>query len=393
MSSSATAAPPPASDPVALAAALVRCPSVTPEDAGALGVLEHALSAIGFECRRVIFEEDGTPPIDNLYARLGTAAPNVCFAGHTDVVPAGDPAAWARNPFGAEIEDGILWGRGIADMKGAIAAFCAAAGRLAGEVRNGGAGSISLLITGDEEGPAINGTRKLLTWLEEKGETLDFCIVGEPTNPERLGQMIKSGRRGSMNGYITVEGRQGHVAYPHRNQNPLPGLIRILSGLSVGALDEGTERFDPSRLEVTAIDVGQPAFNVIPGRARALFNARFSDLHTSASLQERIRAECDSAGVDYKLEFFVKGEPFYTEPGPLTEALVAAIEERLGESPELSTTGGTSDARYIKDYCPVVEFGLVGASMHAIDEHSATADIEVLADIYELALRKLLKGD
>lgn len=376
-------------DPVELAQALVRCPSVTPKDEGALDLLEHTLSAFGFVCRRLSFSADDTPTIDNLYARLGSSAPNVCFAGHTDVVPAGDPSAWTRDPFAGEISDGVLWGRGTSDMKGAVAAFCTAAGRLAEKVKSGDCGSISLLITGDEEGPAINGTVKVLDWIEQEGETLDFCIVGEPTNPAKLGEMIKVGRRGSMNGTITVTGLQGHVAYPDRNQNPVPGLIQILSGLTTGALDNGSDRFDPSRLELTAIDVGQPAFNVIPGKAKAMFNARFSDLHTSASLQERIKTECDAAGVEHELKFFVKGEPFYTTPGPLTEAMVRAIERRLDVTPDLSTTGGTSDARYIRLHCPTLEFGLVGASMHAVDENTAVDDIRALADVYELAVADL----
>jgi succinyl-diaminopimelate desuccinylase len=377
-------------DPVTLTQALVRCPSVTPAEAGALDLLEETLSGLGFRCTRLPFSEEGTPNVDNLYARIGDSAPHLCFAGHTDVVPVGDAAAWAGEPFSAEVRDGQVYGRGTADMKGAIAAFVAAAARAIAGGNLGG--SLSLLITGDEEGPAINGTRKMLEWLVKEGETPDHCIVGEPTNPTTMGEMIKIGRRGSMNGTITVTGRQGHVAYPNLNENPVPGLVRILAGLKTGPLDEGNERFSPSNFEVTAIDVGEPAYNVVPGRARALFNVRFSTLHKSGDLKEMIRAQCDKAGVDHELAFHLKGEPFLCEPGKLVEALSAAIEERLGRRPELGTTGGTSDARYIAPLCPVAEFGLVGATMHAVDEQVGVGDIEALADIYERVIVDLLGG-
>lgn len=378
-------------NPVALTQALVRCPSVTPADAGALDLLEETLSGLGFRCTRLPFSEDGTPTIDNLYARIGSGAPHLCFAGHTDVVPVGDASDWAGEPFSGEIRDDQVYGRGTSDMKGAIAAFVAAAARVIGSEGQGElGGSLSLLITGDEEGPAINGTRKMLEWLVKEGEVPDHCIVGEPTNPSAMGEMIKIGRRGSMNGTITVTGRQGHVAYPDRNENPVPGLVRILSGLKTGALDEGNEHFQPSNFEVTGLDVGEAAFNVVPGRARALFNVRFSTLHKSDDLKDMIRGQCDAAGVTHELAFHLKGEPFLCEPGKLVEALVAAVEQRLGRRPELGTTGGTSDARYIAPLCPVAEFGLVGASMHAVDEQAGVGDIEALADIYELVIGDIL---
>lgn len=377
-------------DPIELTRALVRCPSVTPADAGALDLLEETLAGLGFTCTRLPFSEDGTPTIDNLYARIGNKAPHLCFAGHTDVVPVGDAADWAGEPFSAEIRDGQVYGRGTSDMKGAVAAFVAAAARVISKGDLGG--SLSMLITGDEEGPAINGTRKMLDWLVAEGEVPDHCIVGEPTNATRMGEMIKIGRRGSMNGLITVTGLQGHVAYPDRNENPVPGLVRIVAGLKTGPLDEGNEHFQPSNFEVTAIDVGEPAHNVVPGRARALFNVRFSTLHTSDDLKEMIRTQCDAAGVEHALEFHVKGEPFLCEPGLLVEAISGAIEKVLGGRPELGTTGGTSDARYIAPLCPVAEFGLVGATMHAVDEQAGVGDIEALADIYELVIADLLSA-
>jgi succinyl-diaminopimelate desuccinylase len=377
-------------DPVALTQALVRCPSVTPAEAGALDLLQETLTGLGFRCTRLPFSEDGTPTVDNLYARIGGQAPHLCFAGHTDVVPVGDASVWAGEPFSGEVRDGQVYGRGTADMKGAIAAFVAAAARVIGNGNLGG--SLSMLITGDEEGPAINGTRKMLDWLVSQGETPDHCIVGEPTNPLVMGEMIKIGRRGSMNGTITVTGLQGHVAYPDLNENPVPGLVRILSRLKTGPLDQGNEHFQPSNFEVTAIDVGEPAFNVVPGRARALFNVRFSTLHKSDDLKKMIRAECKKAGVEHELTFHLKGEPFLCEPGRLVEALSAAVEERLGRRPELGTTGGTSDARYFAPLCPVAEFGLVGATMHAVDEQAGVGDIEALADIYERVIVDLLGG-
>ena len=377
-------------DPIALAQALIQCPSVTPADAGALGVLADALGQIGFACHRLPFQTPNTPDVENLYARLGNGGQNFCFAGHTDVVPVGDADDWSRDPFSGEIVDGALHGRGAADMKSAIAAFTVAVERL---IERHGApeswntpGSISLLITGDEEGPAINGTRRVLEWLSERGETLDACIVGEPTNPGALGDMIKIGRRGSTTGDVVVRGTQGHTAYPHLANNPVHHLVRMLSALTAEPLDSGTEHFQPSTLQVTTVDVGNPANNVVPAKAHATFNIRFNDLHSSDSLDAWVRQTFNAALGDtdagYELSFRVTGEAFLTPPGPLSEAISTAVAGVTGRRPELSTTGGTSDARFIKAYCPVAEFGLVGQTMHKVDEHVATDDIVKLTEIY-----------
>ena len=364
--------------PLALARALIRCESVTPADGGALDVLQGALEALGFTCHRLPFEEPGTAPVDNLYARRGAGRPNFCFAGHTDVVPTGDRAAWTREPFAAQVEDGVLYGRGASDMKGAIAAFVAAVARFGVT----GSGSISLLITGDEEGPAINGTRKVLDWLAERGETLDACLVGEPTNPEELGEMVKIGRRGSLNGTLRVAGRQGHVAYPMLADNPLPRLVALLDALLALTLDDGTDHFQPSRLELTSIDVGNEATNVIPAAAAARFNVRFNDRHTGASLERTIRACLDAVGAPYDLATQVSGEAFVTPPGRLSAIIAESVAAVTGMTPTLSTTGGTSDARFIKDHCPVAEFGLIGRTMHRTDECVPVEAVERLADIY-----------
>jgi succinyl-diaminopimelate desuccinylase len=379
-------------DPVALTQALIRCPSVTPADAGALDVLVRALKPLGFVCHRLRFEAEGTPPIDNLYARLGTSGPNLCFAGHTDVVPPGDPAAWGADPFAGKIADGKLYGRGSSDMKAAIAAFVAAVSRRLA-AKGAPSGSISLLITGDEEGPAINGTRKVLDWLVERGEVLDACIVGEPTNPNYLGEMIKVGRRGSMMGYLTVHGTQGHVAYPHLADNPLPRLVRMLAALTAEPLDRGNDHFQPSTLALTTIDVGNPADNVIPAKGSASFNIRFNDEHTSETLKNWIKRKCDSVGGPYDLAFRVSGESFLTLPGRLSDLVAGAVQRVTGHRPELSTTGGTSDARFIKNHCPVVEFGIVGQTMHKVDEHVSVGDVERLTDIYEAVIDGFFTSD
>ncbi len=371
---------------VALAQNLIRCPSVTPLDAGALDVLALALSAERFECTRLPFTEDGTPPIDNLYARIGGGPPHLCFAGHTDVVPAGDERLWTHPPFAAEIAGGKLYGRGASDMKGAVACFAAAA---TDYVKSRGGeidGTISLLITGDEEGPAINGTRKMLAWLAERGERLDHCIVGEPTNTQRIGEAIKIGRRGSLNGRLRLSGTQGHVAYPHLAQNPVKVIVKIFAKLYDTPLDYGSGYFSPSNLEVTSIDVGNPATNVIPAVAEARFNVRFNDRHSSESLaahlRDRIALALAGSELEVTLEFEPPCETFLTEPGPLDALLSEAVHEVTGLTPSLSTDGGTSDARFIKDYCPVVEFGLTTETVHKTDENASVADMEQLTAIY-----------
>ncbi len=373
-------------DPVALTQALIRCPSVTPADAGALDEVQLAADRLGFACERVTFREPGHADIDNLYARLGTGGPNFCFAGHTDVVPAGDSGAWAHDPFAAVIEDGILYGRGAADMKSAVAAFLAGTERFLQHAGDGFGGSISLLITGDEEADSVNGTVKLLGWLAERGETLDAALVGEPTSRERLGDMIKIGRRGSLSGWVTVNGIQGHTAYPDRADNPANRLVAMLAGLTAKPLDDGSAHFGPSNLEITTIDIGNPATNVIPARATAAFNIRFNDRHSAASLEDWIRRTFDAAGGEYELILRCSGESFLTAAGPLSTVVSGAVERETGVKPELSTSGGTSDARFIKDYCPVVEFGLVGRTIHQVDEHVATADIEQLSEVYAAIL-------
>ncbi|MEQ8394258.1 succinyl-diaminopimelate desuccinylase [Thalassobaculum sp.] len=377
-------------DAVEFAGRLIRCPSVTPAEGGAIDVLESALGALGFTCHRLRFEEAGTDPIDNLYARIGTGAPHLCFAGHTDVVPVGDTAAWTVGPFDGAVRDGLLWGRGAADMKGGIAAFVAAAARVIGEHGGNPPGSISLLITGDEEGPAVNGTTKVLDWMEAAGEIPDACVVGEPTNPNALGDMMKIGRRGSLTGTLTVHGTQGHVAYPHLADNPIHHLLRMLEPFAHGQLDEGTAHFQPSTLAITTIDVGNPASNVVPAKATAVFNIRFNDAHNSQSLERMLRDSFDQKGARYELSTSCSGESFLTEPGRLSTLVADAAEAVVGRRPELSTTGGTSDARFICRLCPVVEFGLVGQTMHKVDERVAVADIQSLTDIYAALLRRFL---
>ncbi|MFT5182188.1 MAG: succinyl-diaminopimelate desuccinylase [Alphaproteobacteria bacterium] len=396
-----TVQPPPSIEPVALAQALIRRPSVTPVDAGALDVLREALESLGFVCHVMTFSAPGTDDVTNLYARLGTGAPNFCFAGHTDVVPTGAPEYWDRDPFAGDIIDGALFGRGAADMKSAIAAFVSAAAKFIavhGEPSEWPrAGSISLLITGDEEGPAVNGTRKVLEWLAERGETLDSCVVGEPTNPAELGDMIKIGRRGSLVGTVTVYGIQGHTAYPHLADNPVHRLLNMLQALTADALDAGSDHFQPSTLQISTVDVGNPASNVIPASAMARFNIRFNDHHTSqrltAWLHEKLSAALGEGTARYELDIHVSGESFLTPPGPFSDLLVSAIEQVTGRTPELSTTGGTSDARFIKDYCPVAEFGLVGQTMHQANENVACADIDTLSEIYRVVLEKYFAAE
>lgn len=374
-------------DPVDLAAQLVRCESVTPAEGGALDLLERVLTPLGFECRRLVFEAPGTDPVDNLFARLGTGAPHLCFAGHTDVVPVGDAAAWTHDPFSGDIADGHLWGRGAADMKGAIAAFAAAVSAHLCETPNP-KGSISLLITGDEEGPSVNGTTRVLDWMEENGHVPDLCIVGEPTNQKALGDMAKIGRRGSFTGTLVVKGVQGHTAYPHLADNPIHRLVRMLAPFSSGVLDEGTDHFPPTTLMLTTVDVGNPATNVIPASVKAVFNIRFNDLHSSDGLAAMLTESFDREGADYDFTWSCSGESFLTEPGTLSALVEEAVETVTGRRPELSTTGGTSDARFIKRLCPVVEFGLIGQTMHKVDERVTLESITGLTQVYREILRK-----
>lgn len=367
-------------DPVHLLQDLLRCPSVTPAEGGALDLLEGILSAAGFTCHRLKFSDVDTPDVDNLYARWGTSAPHFCFAGHTDVVPTGNVADWSFDPFGGEVRDGYVCGRGAADMKGPIACFVSAVLRFLEDQKP--AGSISFLITGDEEGPSINGTPKMLAWLQEQGEKIDFCLVGEPTSREKLGDMIKIGRRGTLTGHLKVEGKQGHVAYPHLADNPIPRLIRLLAALDALVLDAGNAHFQPSNLEIVNIDVGNSAHNVIPARAKATFNVRFNDQWSGETLTRKIRETLDLAQIPYQLDIRVGGESFYTPPGAHSKLIVDTIEKHTGLTPELSTSGGTSDARYIKNHCPVIEFGIIGDTMHKTDERVAVSDMHALADIY-----------
>jgi succinyl-diaminopimelate desuccinylase len=377
-------------DPVAVARDLVRCRSVTPDEGGALTYLARLLEPAGFAVHRLTFSEAGTPDVENLYARIGTAAPHLVFAGHTDVVPPGDESKWTHPPFAAEIANGMLYGRGAADMKGAIASFAAAA--LEHLAANGGRprGSLSFLLTGDEEGPSVNGTLKLLQWAAQRGETFDHCLVGEPTNPERLGDAIKIGRRGSLSGTLTVTGKQGHVAYPQLADNPIRYLVRIMTELMTDTLDHGTEHFDASNLEFTSVDVGNRAVNIIPGQARARFNIRFNDRHSQDSLKRWLEARCtQAAATDVTCEIaYERGnsEAFLTKPGPFVDAIAESVAEVTGRRPQLSTSGGTSDARFIKNYCPVVEFGLAGATMHQVDERVSVVDIAALTAIYRHVL-------
>jgi succinyl-diaminopimelate desuccinylase len=379
------------SDPVAIARALIRCRSVTPDEGGALAYLQDLLARAGFEVHRAIFAEPGTAPVDNLYARLGTSRPNLLFAGHTDVVPPGNEGAWSHPPFAGEIVDDRLYGRGAVDMKGGIACFVAAA--LDHLAANGGKpeGSLSFLITGDEESVAVNGTVKLLEWAAERGETFDHCILGEPSNVEVLGDTIKAGRRGSLNGTLIVSGRQGHVAYPERADNPIRGLATLIAALQA-PLDEGSEHFSPSHLEFTSVDVGNTTVNLIPGEARARFNIRYNDRHSQTALKTLIeqRARAEAAGrVRYSFEWQPSNaDVFVTKPGPFTELAVSAIADITGRQPKLSTSGGTSDARFIKDYCPVLEFGLVGQTMHQTDECAPVQDLRTLTAIYRRIIQK-----
>jgi succinyl-diaminopimelate desuccinylase len=378
--------------PLEIAQELIRCPSVTPEEAGALTYLQKLLEAAGFACHRLTFSDTDTPDVDNLFARIGDGAPHLCFAGHTDVVPPGDEADWTHPPFAAEIVDGWLYGRGSADMKGDIACFAVAAlNYLSG---NGGKvpGSVSFLITSDEEGPSINGTRKVLEWMAANGHTPDHCIVGEPSCSERVGDTVRIGRRGSLSGHITVTGTQGHTAYPDLANNPVPGLLGVLNSFLAEPLDDGAPHFSPSDLQITTIDAGNPATNVIPARLTAGFNIRFNANHTAESLKEILRDKAREAlegtGLAHQIMFLPASPVFITEPGPLVDLITGAVVEVTGEKPELSTGGGTSDARFVKDYCPVIEFGLVNKTIHQVDERVEVSDLDLLTGIYRLFIER-----
>ncbi|WP_181699802.1 succinyl-diaminopimelate desuccinylase [Chthonobacter albigriseus] len=388
-------------DPVVIARDLIRCPSVTPEEGGALAFLERLLAPAGFAIERPVFAEPGTPDVENLFAAIGTGDRHLVFAGHTDVVPPGDPARWSHAPFEGAIEDGVLYGRGAVDMKGGIAAFAAAALDFIADRGPDFGGRISLLITGDEEGPSINGTVKLLAWAAERGERFAASIVGEPTNPAALGDAIKVGRRGSLSGTLTVRGIQGHVAYPHLADNPVRALPAFIAALCDPPLDEGTARFEPSNLEIASVETGNRAFNVIPAEVRLAFNVRFNDLWTAETLKAEIADRAARAAADTPLRrpgtgpaaFDLAFEPvvsdvFLTHAADLIDGLSDAVEAVVGRRPELSTGGGTSDARFVKNYCPVVEFGLVGRTMHQIDERVDTADLVTLSRIYRLFLER-----
>ncbi len=369
-------------DPVPLAQALIRCPSVTPADAGALGVMEAALTALGFTCHRLTFGE--TP---NLFARRGTEGPHFCYAGHTDVVPTGPAEAWADGPFAGVVKDGVLYGRGACDMKGGIAAFVAGLTDYLATNPNA-PGSISLLITGDEEGPAKDGTTKVLDWLAARGEIPDMALVGEPTSRAALGDIVKVGRRGSMTAYITLFGTQGHSAYPQRADNPIHRLVRVLHRLTAAPIDQGSQFFEATTLQVTGFDVGNVANNVIPGEARAMLNIRFNDLHTSASLTEHLHAALRAEDARYEMRVDCSGESFLTQPGPFVEALRRAVVRATGQEPALDTGGGTSDARFIARFCPVAELGAVGSTMHKVNEAAPVAELRDLAALYRMVLEE-----
>lgn len=389
-------------DPVELTRDLIRIPSVTPADEGAMDVLERALTGLGFTCRRMVFEGPTgvghDARIENLYARRGTASPNLCFAGHTDVVPIGDLKAWSAGPFEGETRDGVLYGRGAVDMKGGIAAWVAAVSRVLAQGAEEGneiEGSLSFLITGDEEGPALHGTKRVVQTLAAEGEVIDACVVGEPSSAHHLGDMIKVGRRGSLNTWITVFGKQGHVAYPDRAANPAPVVARLLARLDAHILDDGYPEFPPSNLEITTIDVGNPATNIIPAEAKARLNIRFNPTHTGDSLIDWLNREAGAlqaeTGLQIKLEHMCSGEAFLTEPGAFVSAVQDAVEAVLGRRPEASTSGGTSDARFIRALCPVLELGLVGQTMHQVDERVPEAELRALTDAYERVIVTVLE--
>ncbi len=376
--------------PVELTQTLLRCPSITPDEGGALSALEKILTPLGFTCERVTFSEPGTPDVENLYARIGDSGPHVAFAGHTDVVPPGDPADWTHDPFSGTLDGNFVYGRGAVDMKGAIGAFIAAVSLLLHERGGKLGGRISMIVTGDEEGIGVNGTPKLMEWLKARGETPDWCIVGEPTSKHALCDVVKIGRRGSLNATLTVRGTQGHSAYPQKADNPVHRLVAALNRLTGEPLDSGSQRFEASTLQVTSVDVGNPATNVIPAQATAKFNVRFNDLHDSAGVEAWLRERIAEAAPKHDLEIQVSGESFLSEPGKLAQALADGVADVMRYRPGLGTDGGTSDARFIKDYCEVAELGLRSNMAHQVDERVVTGDLLFLADIYAAAVARLL---
>ncbi|MCE2517348.1 MAG: succinyl-diaminopimelate desuccinylase [Alphaproteobacteria bacterium] len=370
---------------------LIRCPSVTPAEGGALDLLEERLTAAGFTCHRLPFG-DGDARIDNLFAIYGSGGRHFCFAGHTDVVPAGDHADWRHDPFGGEVEDGVMYGRGAVDMKGAIGAFTTSAINWITQQAEFNEGRVSLLITGDEEGDAIHGTRPVLAWLDDNGLMPDAFLVGEPTNPDAMGDVIKNGRRGSLSCELTVDGAQGHAAYPHRSDNPLPRLMAMLAPLATVEIDDGNAHFDPSTAAITSIDTGNPARNVTPARATAKFNIRYSSDHSADSLKTWLTDHFNSCGGQWSAQWFASADPFITTPGDYTDLVASAVKDVTGKTPQLSTSGGTSDARFIAPYADVVEFGLVGQTMHQVDERTALADLDTLSDIYHAVLTRFFSA-
>ncbi|MEW5421289.1 succinyl-diaminopimelate desuccinylase [Amorphus sp. 3PC139-8] len=394
MVSSSPEVPENLSDPVALLQALIACPSVTPEEGGALDLLEAALRRLGFAVERIRFSEQGTPDVENLVATIGEGGPHLMFAGHTDVVPPGDADTWRHPPFSGVIDDGLLYGRGAVDMKGGVAAFVSAIARLR-ETGWPDAGRVTLLITGDEEGPGINGTDKVLGWCESRGMAFDAALVGEPTNVDRLGDMAKVGRRGSLSGTLGIFGRQGHAAYPHRAQNPMPAMLAIAQALTGSPLDQGSKGFQPSNLEIVSVDTGNRAFNVIPGRVELRFNVRFNDTWTSDSLKDELLRRIHAAtpeGIRTEIGWERPAEAFFTRDERLAQTLCDAVAGVTGQRPELSTAGGSSDARFVQKYCPVIEFGLVGDTMHQVDERVPVADVETLTEIYRRFVSAVLTG-
>ncbi len=377
-----------ATDPVPIAQALIRCPSVTPADEGALDVVQRLLEPLGFGCERLVFGPEDYR-VDNLFARRGGTGPHFCYCGHTDVVPPGDVAAWADDPFAGVVREGVLYGRGACDMKGGIAAFIAGLTDFLA-ANPGHRGSISLLITGDEEARSVDGTARVLEWMQENGQVPDMALVGEPTSRHVLGDTIKIGRRGSLNAYITVQGKQGHSAYPAGADNPIHRLVAALAPLLAAPLDNGTEFFPPTTLQVTGFDVGNVTSNVIPAAAQAMVNIRFNDLHSSASLTERLHAALKAAGCRYEMRVECSGESFVTQPGPYVDALARAITRTTGEAPKLDTGGGTSDARFIARYCPVAEFGAVGETPHQVNERAPVDELRRLAGTYRAILEETL---